>query len=198
MKKVSGKFVAMELGGVLLASLIIGLVAALTRVQEDGFSVSLMLIMAMVFFFWLTIFWFLLAGTFLKKVITKTMDKSDEVLLSNSGTFTTDNAILRIDTVGGQVAYVCTQNPFELQVVSAKDITDIQTWHNKGAFNSTSYVAFQFYCKGKKIRMATFIARRSTYSMNSKEVQTALSKADTYCGLLNAARQTALGGGAQV
>lgn len=193
MKKVSGKFLALEIGIVLLLGF--GLATSLLFVNSNGATVFYFLVAALVFCAFIGLFWALLSRFILEGVAKKTMAKADAQGIRNDGTFTTSNAILRIDIQGGRIVYVAYQNPFELQVVSAAEITDIQTWWNKAPMNATSYVAFQFNCRGKRVRIPTFTSSRTTYLMSSSQVQTGISKADTYCGLLAQARQSALSGG---
>ena len=89
----------------------------------------------------------------------------------------------RIDESAGRIAYVSYQNPYEFQMVSAKDITNIKSSYIKGPLGGTRYVYFEFYYNNKKVRIPTFTSR-NIYSLKSQEVLEGISKADAFCDIL--------------
>lgn len=140
------------------------------------------------------LFLLLLCYGFFGNIITgsiakKTMEKhSAEEKFENYSTFVTDGsftagAIIRIDESAGRIAYVSYQNPYEFQMVSAKDITNIKSSYIKGPLGGTRYVYFEFYYNNKKVRIPTFTSR-NMYSLKSQEVLEGISKADAFCDIL--------------
>lgn len=126
-----------------------------------------------------------------KQIAKKTMKKLNATDFSAAGTFYAGTATLKIDVVHGRIAYVSTLNPSALQVISAAQLENISSDYMKGPFGGTNYVYFQFYYNSKKMRIPTFTSRQ-VYSMNSEAVMTAISKADTYAGLLRQAKVNAV------
>ena len=73
------------------------------------------------------------------------------------------------------------------------NISNVRTYYIKGPFGGTRYVCFEFIYQNKRVRIPTFTSR-NMYSMESEEVLTALSKADTFCEILENAKRAAIGG----
>ena len=192
MKRYNGKFLAIQIIVILLLSC--GITAGLVfpAITHNNTEVLDFIGFVVLIGFIIAIIWTIIYRFVSENIAKKTLATADDKGIHNSGTFITNREMLRIDAQTGKIAYVAYQNPYELQIVSAADITDIQTWWNKAPFNATSYVAFQFNYKGKRIRIPTFTSSRSTYSMNSNMVKTAITKADTYVNLLTQARQAAM------
>lgn len=182
MKKVNWNYILILIGGVLgvsaLASLIIGIFGG-NLAGFGGLMVMFVFIIGIV----------VLISNFQSNFITnrlmkKTLENDEQALsFQNCSTFTSNNAILKIDEATGRIGYIYYLNPTEFVVISAKNITDIKSDYMKGPLGGTRYVYFQFAYEGKCIKVPTFTSR-NMYSLKSAEVMEAISKADTYAELL--------------
>ena len=113
----------------------------------------------------------------------KSVEKELNALgFSKNYTFSASSSILYIDINNGNIAMACRWNPFKLFVVSAKNITEAKTEDcrsGKGMMEGTNAVRFMFKIDGKKYRVYTFRSNKQRYAMNSQEVLTGISKADS-------------------
>ena len=187
MKKYSAKFMLIEaaiiLGISFVAGLLIGICCGAKNVTMMATTFGIMIL------FVLMIVWCLFGNLFLGIIAQKTMDKNTrENNFDIYSTFVTDGsftvgAIIRIDESDGRIAYVSYQNPYEFQMVAAKDVTDIKSDYIKGPLGGTTYVYFEFYYNKKRVRIPTFTAS-NTYSLESEEVMEGIAKADTFRDVL--------------
>ncbi len=128
------------------------------------------------------------------RVISKTIDKNREkygfgdayLCRGYSGT-------ILIDTEGGRIAYLSNMNPWKFQIISAAAIRKISVSHVPYMTNAfTTYVYFQFYHKGKKIRIPTYASNGNGRPVTDKEVKLGFDEAGTGAEKLREARQAAL------
>lgn len=182
MKKVNWSYILILIGGVLglsaIASLIIGIIGG----NLAGFG-GVMFVF--VFIMGIIVFVFHTESNFItNRLMKNTLEKDVQALtFQNCSTFTSSNAILKIDEATGRIGYIYYLNPTEFVVISAKNIMDIKSDYMKGPLGGTRYVYFQFAYEGKCIKVPTFTSR-NMYSLKSAEVMEAMSKADTYAELL--------------
>lgn len=189
MKKVDMKFVLMEIGGVLAVSFVLSLILTIVNRWE----MDLLIFMTLLLGFMVGSLYIGLSGLITGKLVEKTIRKKmAEHNFENCSTFHGSGATIKIDQGTGRIAFVAKQNPFEFQVISAKDIDRIKSDYVKGALGGTNYVYFEFYYKGKRVRIPTFISRRQMYSMKSSEVLEGISKADAYAEILQNAKNAAV------
>lgn len=121
-----------------------------------------------------------------KSVFKKQADKTIESAAKKGifgSTFRSNNAFIRIDEENEKVACVSVYNPTELFLLDPKQIHDIKADYIKGPLGGTSYVYFQFYYGKQKLRFPTFLSNQA-YMIRSAEVQTGISKAETYRDIL--------------
>lgn len=189
MKKVNWNYILILVGSVLGLSAIGSLIIGIVNGKPEGF-VSIMVVF--VFMLGIIVFISHAQSNFItNRLMKKTMEKDVQALkFQDCSTFTTSNAILKIDEENGRIGYIYYLNPTKFVVVSAKDITDIKSDYKKGPLGGTNYVYFQFAYEGKRIRVATFTSR-NVYSLKSGEVLEAISKADTYAELLERTKNAA-------
>lgn len=194
MKKFDGKFLLVQVVIVLVISAIVGIIVAVAMGADNPISGGLNLLP---FFFFVVAFAYcMFANSFTGHIANKTMEQhSEEEKFEDYSTFVTDGsftlgAIVRIDERTGRVAYVSYQNPYEFQMVQAKDLTNIKSSYIKGPLGGTNYVYFEFYYNNKKVRIPTFTANNA-YSLQSEEVLEGISKADAFCDLLTNAQNVA-------
>jgi len=190
MKKVSWKFVLAQVGVILLVSIILGVITGVNSVSfMSGFLP--IAILALIF---LSLMWFILLSDIMTdRLMSKTMErKSQELGFRNYSTFTSPNSIIRIEEETGRIAFVAAQNPFDLQVVTADQLSDIKTDYIRSPLGGTTYVYFQFRYLGKVVKVPTFTSRQ-VYSLKSSEVLEGLSKGDRYCEILLQAQLNARG-----
>jgi len=189
MKKVNWNYILFLVGGLFGLSAIASLIICIIGGNFAGFGGCMVMF---VFLIGIVVLISNFQSNFITNRLMKKTLESDEQALSfqNCSTFTTNNAILKIDEANGRIGYIYYLNPTEFLVVSAKNITDIKADYIKGPLGGTRYVYFQFVYEGKCIKVATFTSR-NMYSLNSKEVLEAMSKADTYVELLERTKNAA-------
>ena len=148
---------------------------------------------SVIMFVFLLMFYVIVIGNIITdRMAEKTLEKgTQEHNFRNYSTFYSSGASIRIEENTGKIAYVSNQNPFEFQVISAKDISNIRSSYIKGPLGGTSYVYFEFFYNKKRTRVPTFTSNQA-FSMNSSEVITAISKADAYCEILENAKNMAV------
>ena len=197
MKKYDIKFILIEIFSIIAASVLIGfLISFLTQDDiETVLNMGVFFVILLLCFFTLGLFFF--GNNLIGMIAKKTMEKkSEEINMNHFSSFKAEaqftvGSLLRIDAETGRIAYVSYQNPFECQVVSAKDITDIKSDYIKGPFGGTRYVYFEFYYNNKRVRIPTFTSR-NMYSLKSREVLEGISKGDTFCDILVHAKNVAM------
>ncbi len=159
-------------------------------IEMDFFSVFM--VVAVMFATICTIFNFS-NNTFTDHMVAKTVKKNAaKYNFDKAYTFYTNNATVMIDTVGGRIAYISNLNPWEFQMISAKDITDIKNDYKKGVFfDTTHYVYFQFSYQGRVMKIPTFTSKRYR-PLTMDKVQEGLKNAAAYSEILRAAKQAAI------
>lgn len=93
--------------------------------------------------------------------------------------------ILYIDVANGMIGFISAYNPFKIQIFSAARLDKIKT-----LASAMTGVRFVFNIDDKKITMYTLLTNRA-YSIKSGIGAEAVSKADTFVELLNAAKSQA-------
>jgi hypothetical protein len=135
--------------------------------------------------------WWILAGKLLfnkrQKEFSGTLE--DEGFVQNY-TFYGAGAVLMIDLVHNNIAVIFRWNPFNTYKCSAKNIekawVDDGKW-GVGIMEGTSRVRFFLILNGIKIGVHTF-SSNSRWRMDSKQVQTGISKAEKVVEALKAAK----------
>lgn len=191
MKSVSVNFVLAQLGGILLVSIILGVIMG----ANSASFISGFLTIAVLAFIFLSLIWFIMLSEMLTdKIMEKTMDReSAELGFQNCSTFYASNSIIRIEEETGRIAYVAAQNPFHIQVAGADELSNIKTDYVRAPLGGTSYVYFQFKYNGKVTKVPTFTSSHQVYSLKSSEVLEGISKGDKYCEILLQAQENARG-----
>ena len=127
-----------------------------------------------------------------RRIVKKTIEKNAaQYGFERCATFYSSNAIVKINVETGLIACVFYLNPNKFQVISARDIDNIKSDYIRAPLGGTNYVYFQFCYKRKRLRVPTFTATKCVYSLQSAEVLEAISKADAYAQMLNAAKYSA-------
>ncbi|MBR6538022.1 MAG: hypothetical protein IKT67_12575 [Lachnospiraceae bacterium] len=191
MKKVNWKLLLLVAAGAVVLSFLLGGLCALIFRSKTVF-IAVTIIAAVGSLMYLFIF-NIGTNAVTKRIMDKTIAKNAEANgFGRCSTFTTHNAVIKINEQTGKIAYVCNLNPTEFQVISAKDITDIKSDYNKAPMGGTTNVYFQFVYKGTRICIPTFTAIHCVYSLQSGEVLEGISKADAYAELLERAKNAAV------
>lgn len=192
MKKIDAKFFLVQVVVLVVVSAIIGIIVAAALGDENPVAAGFNLLP--VFLFFVALIYGVLGNMFTGPIAKKTMEKNAKKENFEKGsTFVTDGsftigAIVKIDETTGRVAYVSYWNPYEFQMVQAKELTKIKSSYKKAPLGGTSYVYFEFYCKNKRVRIPTFTAS-NVYSLKSQVVLEGISKADAFCDLLTNAQK---------
>lgn len=189
MKKVNSKALLKLIGIYFAVGLVISVISAFTGFGGNVFFLGKVLgslFMYLLATFFLLAFLMYPISSLLKKKAKKTMETLANTDFNANGTFYASSSTIKIDVNAGKIAYVSNYNPSELQIIDADKISKVKSSYNKGPLGGTNYVYFEFYYDNKRRRFPTFTSN-TMYMMNSNEVQTAISKADTYAELLRKA-----------
>lgn len=181
MKKVNWS----KIGVIVGITLVIGVIASVifSFATCEGTFNSNMMILGLVIYVFIAAF---VVSAITKSVFKKQADKTIESASKQGvfgSTFRSNSAFIRIDEENKKVACVSVYNPKELFLLDPKQIHDIKADYIKGPLGGTSYVYFQFYYGKQKLRFPTFLSNQA-YMIKSAEVQTGISKAETYRDIL--------------
>ncbi len=192
MKKVNWGYVLKTWGAVLaieVAIILLGF-AAVTAISDTGISSIILLAL-----FITAIFVPISTPDLLRKKMVKCAARLEERFVQENficnHQFTSNNGIYYVDVAGGRLAAICKYNPKELQFMDASKFNAIATNDGRRLFG-TNLVSCQFMVEGTKIRIYTLRVSGRALSMKAPEVLEAISKADTLCEQLSAAKQAAL------
>ncbi len=192
MKKIDVKFLLLQVVILIAVSTIIGIIisAVVGGVNPIVGGLRTMPL----FLFFVAMAYGVFGNMFTGPIARKTMEKhSKKENFEKSSTFVTDDsftigAIVKIDENTGRVAYVSYGNPYEFQMVQAKELTNIKSSYMKAPMGGTRYVYFEFYYNNKRVRIPTFTSRY-VFSLQSQAVLEGISKADAFCDLLTNAQK---------
>lgn len=186
-KKFGSSFFLLLVGVGFGVPFLISLIMSLT--PGDGFRLDVFLPMGLVFCFlaWMIILMLLGWGTLTPFLTKGAYKRIDSLPYRFNSSFQGRNGRLLIDVDRGMIGFISAYNPFEIQVFNASRIDRIETI----ASNMTG-VRFVFYLDGKKITMYTLLSNRAVNLKSNMGVE-AISKADTFVGLLKAAKSRAEG-----
>ena len=183
MKKVNFKFLAIEIAVLYVLCVVLANVFILLAGDTPNLIVSM--ILAVIYLIPVSIIYFCYGSFVNKKLANKTIQEH----ASENG-FINFNTFQGVEAAG-KLAYISNRNPFEFQVVSAREITDVKSTYDKGPFGGTRYVYFQFYYQNVKYKVATFSSRNMA-SLQSTDVLEAISKGDAFVESINNAKNSAV------
>lgn len=181
MKKVNWS----KIGAIVGITLIVGVIASVIfsfALSEGTFNPNGMIMGLVIYIFIAAFVVSSITKSLFEKQADKTIESASEQGIYGS-TFRSNSAYIRIDEEKQKVAYVSVYNPKELFILDPKQIRDIKADYIKGPLGGTSYVYFQFYYGKQKLRFPTFLSNQ-THMIKSNEVQTGISKAETYRDIL--------------
>ncbi len=192
MKRIDVKFLLLQVVILVAVSMMIGIIVSVViggvNPIVGGFRIMPL------FLFFVAMFYGVFGNMFTGPIAKKTMEKhSKKENFERSSTFITDGsftvgAVVKIDENTGRVAYVSYWNPYEFQMVQAKELTNIKSSYIKAPLGGTQYVYFEFYYNNRRVRIPTFTAS-NVYSLQSEAVLEGISKADAFCDLLTNAQK---------
>lgn len=157
--------------------------------SEGPFRMDVFLPMGLVFAFiaWMILIMMIAYGTLTSFVVKRTANKIEELPYCFNSSFRSRGSILFIDVEGGMIGYISAYNPKEIQIFNASRIENPKT-----IASTMSGVRFVFYLDGKKITVWTLTSNRAV-NLKSQMGAEAISKADTFVELLQAAKRSAEG-----
>lgn len=186
-KKFGGSFFLLLLGaGVglpFLVSLIIGMVKNDLRLNfflPLGIMFSIMA--------WISIIMMIAYGQFTSFFVKRTFKQVGSLPYQFNNSFRGRNGMLMIDVQNGMIGFISAYNPFEIQIFNASRIGKAET-----IASTMTGVRFVFYLDDRKITMYTLLSNRAV-NLKSQMGMDAISKADTFVGLLLSAKSRAEGG----
>ncbi len=183
-KKVGKSFFLLLLGtGVglpFLASLIIG-------IAKNNLRLNFILPLGVIFSImaWIIIAIMLAHGYFTLFFVKRTFKQVDSLPYQFNSSFRGRNGMLLIDENKGVIGFISAYNPFEIQIFNASRVSNAET-----IASTMSGVRFVFYLDEKKITMYTLLSNRAV-NLKSQMGAKAISKADTFVGLLLSAKRRA-------
>ncbi|MBD5542091.1 MAG: hypothetical protein HDR00_13065 [Lachnospiraceae bacterium] len=186
-KKFGGSFFLLLLGaGVGLpffVSLIIGIV-------QNDLRLDYFLPLGIVFAImaWIAIAMMIGYGQFTSFFVKRTFKQVGSLPYQFNSSFRGRNGILMIDVQNGMIGFISAYNPFEIQIFNASRIGKAET-----IASTMTGVRFVFYLDDRKITMYTLLSNRAV-NLKSQMGADAISKADTFVGLLLSAKSRAEGG----
>lgn len=174
-----------KIGVIVVITLVVGVIASVIfsfATCEGTFNSNMMILGLILYVFIAAFVVSYITKSVFKKQAEKTMETASNQGI-NGSTFHSTRALIRIDEENKKVAYVSVYNPKELFLLDPKQIHDAKADYIKGPLGGTSYVYFQFYYGKQKLRFPTFLSNQA-YMIKSAEVQTGISKAETYRDIL--------------
>ncbi len=187
MKKVSFKFIMLNIGIVLIIGSLLGIFSYMV-IGDSLFSWQLHLGIGCAISFGM--FGYVVVNISSKKIIDKTIKENVELCnFKSCYTFDIDDGVIKIDVKGGRVAYITRWNPFEFQVMWARDISDIKWDYQKGPFGGTRYLYVRL-CYNGKIQKLSIFSSRQMHSLTDGGVRSAALRADKIVKYLQQAKAT--------
>lgn len=186
-KKFGSFFWLLLLGLGVGAPVIISLIICLFSEGPFRLDVFLPLILVFAFIIWMVLLMMIGYGTLTSMFVKRTAQKIEQLPYCFNSSFTSRGSILYIDVEGGMIGYISAYNPMEIQVFSASRIERPET-----VASTMSGVRFVFYLDGKKMTVYTLVSNRAV-NLKSGMGAEAISKADTFVELLQAAKRNAEG-----
>lgn len=142
----------------------------------------------------LSVFWWIFAGSFIYKKKRKEFEKQlDEEKFNRDQTFYGKGSTVIVDIKQGKIGLICFWNPFESFILPANRIN--KAWVDDGKCGAgfmagSSRVSFLFTVDNIKVRVNTFTSNQR-FRMDSDYILTAISKADMMVQVIEEAKGNA-------
>ena len=156
-------------------------------IANGALRVDTLLIMTLVFAFiaWMILIMMIGYGSLTTFFVKRTAKKLGAFPYSFKSSFKSRCGTLYIDVENGMIGFISAYNPTEIQIFNASRIGNAKT-----VASTMQGVRFVFDIDCKKITMPTLISNKAV-SLKSGIGAEAVSKADTFVGLLLAAKHQA-------
>ncbi|MCM1039050.1 MAG: hypothetical protein NC314_05440 [Roseburia sp.] len=186
-EKYGSFFFLLVLGLGIVLPLVLGL---LVGIAGSAPRMDVILPMALIFAFmiWIFLLMTIAWGSLTKPFVKRTAKKVGDLPYHFNSSFTSRAGILYIDLENGMIGFISAYNPQKIQIFNARRVTEPKT-----VASTMSGVRFVFYLDGKKITMYTLLSNRMV-NLKSGMGAEAVSKADAFVELLQAAKSRAEGG----
>ncbi|NBJ94996.1 hypothetical protein [Parablautia muri] len=126
-------------------------------------------------------------GSLTSLFVKRTAKRIDDLPYNFNSSFKSRGGILYIDVENGMIGFISAYNPLKIQVFNASRIANAKT-----VASAMTGVRFFFYLDGKKITMMTLLTNKIVSTKSGIGAE-AVSKADAFVELLNAAKSQAEG-----
>lgn len=158
-----------------------------TCISSGEIRVDILLSMTLVWAFiaWMFMIMMIAYGKLTTVFVNKTAKGIDSLPYNFTSSFRSRGGILYIDVENGMIGFISSYNPMKIQIFNAARIDKAES-----IASGTTGIRFVFYLDGKKITMPTLLTNR-VVSTKSGIGAEAVSKADTFVGLLQAAKRQA-------
>lgn len=163
------------------------LVSLILCISKGNLQPSILLTMTLVFGFmaWMIMIMLIGYGNLTSLFVKRTAKGVAALPYHFNSSFKSRSGMLYIDVENGMIAFISAYNPMKIQVFNAARINSAQT-----IASTMTGIRFVFYLDGKKITIPTLISNRAVSTKSGIGAE-AVSKADTFVGLLLAAKQQA-------
>ena len=187
-ERVGSFFIFLVLGlGIVLPFLI----SLIICIAMDSISrIDVLLTLTLVFMFMAGIFLIMMIGygNLTSFFVKRTAKGVSQLPYQFNSSFKGRGGILYIDVENGMIGFISAYNPLKIQIFNASRIDRMRT-----IASAMTGIRFVFYLDGKKVSMPTLLTNRIVSTKSGIGAE-AVSKADTFVELLEAAKTQAIGG----
>lgn len=167
------------------------LISLIICIAMDSISrIDVLLTLTLVFMFMAGIFLIMMIGygNLTSFFVKRTAKRVSQLPYQFNSSFKGRGGILYIDVENGMIGFISAYNPLKIQIFNASRIDRMRT-----IASAMTGIRFVFYLDGKKVSMPTLLTNRIVSTKSGIGAE-AVSKADTFVELLEAAKAQAIGG----
>lgn len=183
-ERVGGAYWLMLLGAGVILPLLLTLLLCLSQ-GNLSMSVFLPLMLVIAICVWIVLIMMIAWGNFSSLFVKRTAKGIKNTPYRFNSSFQGRGGILYIDVANGMIGFISAYNPFKIQIFNASRLSRMRT-----IASSVTGIRFVFYIDNKKVSMPTLLTNKA-YSIKSGIGAEAVSKADTFVELLEAAKSQA-------
>ena len=190
-ERVGSFFILLLLGLGIVLPFVLSLITCIAMGDITRLDVLLPLTLVYMFIIWIFLIMMIGYGSLTSFFVKRTAKEVSKLPYRFNSSFKGRGGILYIDVENGMIGFISAYNPLKIQVFSASRIDRMRT-----IASAMTGIRFVFYLDGKKISMPTLLTNRIVSTKSGIGAE-AVSKADTFVQLLEAAKQQAQRGRSQ-
>lgn len=187
-ERVGSFFIFLVLGLGIVLPFLISLIICIA--MDSITRIDVLLSLTLVFMFMIGIFLIMMIayGNLTSFFVKRTAKGVSQLPYRFNSSFKGRGGILYIDVEHGMIGFISAYNPLKIQIFNASRIDRMRT-----IASAMTGIRFVFYLDGKKVSMPTLLTNRIVSTKSGIGAE-AVSKADTFVELLEAAKRQAIGG----